>query len=93
MYVAGHSFVQAVLQVSGHKALLQHSPTLQKLIEMRNPYIDPINVMQVSEATSWQTAHPSLQPIISILTVYIATINLLTRPSARCGVLHYRLRC
>jgi hypothetical protein len=42
-----HSHTKAVLLVSGHKALLHHSPTLQRLIEMRNPYIDPINIMQV----------------------------------------------
>ncbi len=38
---------QAVLAVSGHKVLLEHNPTLRALIKMRNPYIDPINIMQV----------------------------------------------
>ncbi|KAJ9505432.1 hypothetical protein QJQ45_009474, partial [Haematococcus lacustris] len=38
---------RAVLLVSGHKMLLEHNPTLRKLIQMRNPYIDPINIMQV----------------------------------------------
>jgi hypothetical protein len=40
------------LEVSGHKQLLQHNPTLRRLIQMRNPYIDPINIMQVSTLIS-----------------------------------------
>lgn len=35
--------------MSGHKALLEHNPTLARLIHMRNPYIDPINIMQVGQ--------------------------------------------
>mmetsp|Transcript_4552 Transcript_4552/g.7769 ORF Transcript_4552/g.7769 Transcript_4552/m.7769 type:complete len:112 (-) Transcript_4552:748-1083(-) len=37
---------QAVLEVSGHTILLQHNTTLRRLILIRNPFIDPINVMQ-----------------------------------------------
>jgi phosphoenolpyruvate carboxylase len=32
--------------VTGHQHLCQHNPTLRRLIEMRNPYIDPINILQ-----------------------------------------------
>ncbi|EIE23489.1 putative phosphoenolpyruvate carboxylase [Coccomyxa subellipsoidea C-169] len=39
--------VHAVLQVTGHQHLCQNNPTLRRLIEMRNPYIDPINILQV----------------------------------------------
>ncbi|KAK9905656.1 hypothetical protein WJX75_003995 [Coccomyxa subellipsoidea] len=39
--------VQAVLQVTGHQHLCQNNPTLRRLIEMRNPFIDPINILQV----------------------------------------------
>lgn len=34
-------------QVTGHERLLDSNPTLRKLINMRNPYIDPINILQV----------------------------------------------
>jgi phosphoenolpyruvate carboxylase len=34
-------------QVTGHQHLCQNNPTLRRLIEMRNPYIDPINIFQV----------------------------------------------
>jgi hypothetical protein len=35
------------LQVTGHHRLLETNPALRRLIEMRNPYIDPINILQV----------------------------------------------
>jgi phosphoenolpyruvate carboxylase len=34
-------------QVTGQKALLASNVALKRLIDMRNPYIDPINVLQV----------------------------------------------
>lgn len=33
-------------QITGHPKLLHSNPTLRKLLNMRNPYIDPINVLQ-----------------------------------------------
>lgn len=39
--------VGAVLLVTGHSRLCDNNPTLRRLIEMRNPHVDPINVMQV----------------------------------------------
>jgi len=35
--------------VTGHHHLLDTNPTLRRLIEMRNPYIDPINILQVRQ--------------------------------------------
>ncbi|GIL72820.1 hypothetical protein Vretimale_4503 [Volvox reticuliferus] len=37
----------AICAVTGHAHLLDNNPTLRKLISMRNPYIDPINILQV----------------------------------------------
>ena len=34
-------------KVTGHCRLLETNATLKRLIEMRNPYIDPINILQV----------------------------------------------
>lgn len=39
--------VSAVLAVTGHSRLLEDNAKLRRLIEMRNPYIDPINILQV----------------------------------------------
>ena len=37
----------AVLRVTGHDELLQDNPVLRRSIDVRNPYVDPINVLQV----------------------------------------------
>jgi phosphoenolpyruvate carboxylase len=36
-----------VLQVSEHRSLLNNRPMLQRLIALRNPYIDPLNFLQI----------------------------------------------
>jgi phosphoenolpyruvate carboxylase len=37
----------AVLQVTGHRVLLESNPVLRRSIDVRNPYVDPINLLQV----------------------------------------------
>ena len=37
----------AVLSITGHARLCDSNPTLRRLIEMRAPFIDPINILQV----------------------------------------------
>jgi phosphoenolpyruvate carboxylase len=36
-----------VLEVTGHHALLESNAVLRRSIEVRNPYVDPINIVQV----------------------------------------------
>ena len=36
----------SVLELTGRKKLLEHNPTLERSISLRNPYVDPINVLQ-----------------------------------------------
>jgi len=37
---------QAVLNLTGHKALSEHDVLLQRLLAVRNPYVDCLNVLQ-----------------------------------------------
>lgn len=37
----------SVLRLTGHERLLDHSPVLRRSIDVRNPYVDPINLVQV----------------------------------------------
>ena len=37
----------AVREVTGHTELLESNPVLRRSIELRNPYVDPINIVQV----------------------------------------------
>jgi phosphoenolpyruvate carboxylase len=38
----------AVLQVSGHAALMDGDPVIQRSVALRNPYVDPLNYLQVA---------------------------------------------
>src|SRR5688572_29503971 len=38
---------RAVLQTTGHADLLDDNPVLRRSIDVRNPYVDPINLLQV----------------------------------------------
>ena len=37
----------AVLAITGHQRLLEDNPVLRRSIDVRNPYVDPINLLQV----------------------------------------------
>ena len=39
--------IRAVLQTTGHTDLLDDNPVLRRSIDVRNPYVDPINLLQV----------------------------------------------
>jgi phosphoenolpyruvate carboxylase len=39
--------VRGVLEVAGHRELLQENPVIRRSIDVRNPYVDPINLLQV----------------------------------------------
>jgi phosphoenolpyruvate carboxylase len=39
--------ISAVLRVTGHRVLLEENPVLRRSIDVRNPYVDPINLVQI----------------------------------------------
>ena len=45
---------QRVLAVKGCARLLDSEPTLQRSIRLRNPYVDPIHLMQVDLLRRWR---------------------------------------
>ena len=61
---------RAVLGVTGHAQLLESSPTLRRLIEMRNPMIDPINVLQ-AEILRRMRANPDSRRLRDALHITI----------------------
>jgi phosphoenolpyruvate carboxylase len=40
--------VEALLLIRGHRRLLDDAPVLQSAIELRNPYVDPLSLLQIS---------------------------------------------
>jgi phosphoenolpyruvate carboxylase len=45
---------EQVLAIKQSAALLDRDPTLQRSIELRNPYVDPINLLQVDLLRRWR---------------------------------------
>ena len=39
--------IDVVADVTGHQQLLAGNPVLRRSIDVRNPYVDPINLLQV----------------------------------------------
>ncbi len=48
--------VERILAVKGCARLLDSEPTLQRSIRLRNPYVDPIHLMQVDLLRRWREA-------------------------------------
>jgi phosphoenolpyruvate carboxylase len=46
--------VAAILDIRGSSALLESEPTLQRSIRLRNPYVDPMNILQVDLLRRWR---------------------------------------
>jgi phosphoenolpyruvate carboxylase len=38
---------EAVLEITGHRELVESNAVLRRSIDVRNPYVDPINLLQV----------------------------------------------
>ena len=51
--------VQAVLAIVGADDLLDRQPVLQRSIRLRNPYVDPMNAIQVSLLARWRDGDES----------------------------------
>ncbi len=45
---------EQVLAVKDSRALLDTEPTLQRSIQLRNPYVDPMNLMQIDLLRRWR---------------------------------------
>jgi phosphoenolpyruvate carboxylase len=46
--------VARVLRLRGAARLLDSDPTLQRSIKLRNPYVDPMHLMQVDLLQRWR---------------------------------------
>ena len=48
------SAVAGVLELNEANELLEHDPTLQRSIQLRNPYVDPMSFVQVDLLRRWR---------------------------------------
>ena len=61
-----------VLEYSGQEALLEGDITLQRAIMLRNPYVDPMSLMQVDLLQRWRESNREDEAIFDAL---LASVN------------------
>jgi len=62
--------IAGVLEVTGHRTLLESNPVLRRSIDVRNPYVDPINLVQVELLRRYRE-----QPDERVKAALLVTIN------------------
>lgn len=65
---------EAVLSISRHSTLLELEPATRQAVQLRNPYVDPLNYIQV-ETLRRLRAHPAPQEADALHEVMAITIN------------------
>jgi phosphoenolpyruvate carboxylase len=67
---------QAVLSISGHQSLMELEPVTQNAVQLRNPYIDPLNYIQIEMLRRLRALpDPQGPEAQSLREVIILTIN------------------
>jgi phosphoenolpyruvate carboxylase len=66
--------LEQVLSIKQITALLERDPTLQRSIELRNPYVDPINLLQVDLLRRWRETDRQDRDLFESLLACIAGI-------------------
>ncbi|MEJ2009629.1 MAG: phosphoenolpyruvate carboxylase [Acidobacteriota bacterium] len=67
--------VRVVLEITESKHLLERQPVLQESIRLRNPYVDPLNFLQIRFLEKWRRESqpsPELQRLLQITVGGIA---------------------
>jgi phosphoenolpyruvate carboxylase len=67
--------VRRVLELRGSKELLDSDPTLQRSIALRNPYIDPMHLMQVDLLKRWRATGREDASLFAALRATIGGIS------------------
>jgi phosphoenolpyruvate carboxylase len=66
--------VRHVLRLRGSTELLDSDPTLQRSIKLRNPYVDPMHLMQVDLLRRWRATSRQDQALFGALRATISGI-------------------
>jgi phosphoenolpyruvate carboxylase len=64
--------VEAVLRLKGTTALLDQDPTLERSIRLRNPYVDPMSLLQVDLLRRWREGERRDEALLRAL---VATVH------------------
>lgn len=74
--------VAAILEIRGGTELLDSDPTLQRSIRLRNPYVDPMNFLQVDLLGRWRSKDRPVGPLLDAL---LSTVNGIARGLQNTG--------
>ena len=67
---------ESILAISGHHSLLELEPVTQQAIQVRNPYVDPLNYLQVETLRRLRSLQdPNSAEAASLREVMALTIN------------------
>ena len=61
-----------ILQYSNHDSIHEGDFTLQRAIALRNPYVDPISLMQIELLRRWRATNREDEELFDVL---LATVN------------------
>jgi phosphoenolpyruvate carboxylase len=67
--------LRLVLRLRGSARLLDSDPTLQRSIKLRNPYLDPMHLMQVDLLRRWRATQRQDQALFGALRATISGIS------------------
>ena len=66
--------VELVLKITLQAELLEQSDTLRRAIRLRNPYLDPMSLLQVSLLKRWREAGRQDDDVLTALLASISGI-------------------
>ena len=66
---------QNILRLRGSQQLLDHEPTIQRSILLRNPYVDPLHLMQVDLLKRWRAGQRQDRELLSALLASVSGIG------------------
>jgi phosphoenolpyruvate carboxylase len=66
--------IDRILEVSGHARLLETYPEGRLSLEARNPYIDPINLLQIELLRRLRQAEDA-EPSAEVWEAFVMTVN------------------
>ncbi len=64
-----------ICAIMGEDALLDHTPVMQLSIERRNPYVDPLNYIQVTLLRRLRALPPGTDELDRLLDAVLASVN------------------
>jgi phosphoenolpyruvate carboxylase len=66
--------VEQILKIKGCARLLDAEPTLQRSIRLRNPYLDPMHLMQVDLLSRWRAGNRTDRDLLNALLASVGGI-------------------